>query len=66
MWCHMHHTHLIHFSKIQNTYMQKLYMQGRQKELTKVAKRLVKVTHPTGVCKEGTEVKYNKTTSNNE
>lgn len=41
-------------------------MQGRQKELTKVAKRLVKVTHPAGACKEGTEVKYNETTRNNE
>lgn len=41
-------------------------MQGRQKELTKVTKRPVKVTHLTGAWKEGTQVKYNKPTRNNE
>lgn len=41
-------------------------MHRRQKELTKVTKRLVKVTQPTGAWKEGTEVKYNKPTRNNE
>lgn len=41
-------------------------MQGGQKELTKVTKRRVKVTHPTGVWEEGTEVKYNKPTRKNE
>lgn len=41
-------------------------MQGRQEELAKVTKRLVKVTHSTGTWKEATEVKYNKPTRNNE
>lgn len=41
-------------------------MQGRQKELTKVTKKLGKVTNPTGAWKEGTEEKYNKPTRNNE
>lgn len=57
-----------HASHSSNTFLKNTTINaGKAERINKgITKRLVKVTHPTGAWKEGTEVKYNKPTRNNE